>query len=334
MLTWSQWKSYQKPNSSTKITSQDSNQRVEPDKELMAWGNALKTITPGRKTCNTEPELTSGGRVKIFGKSAVDVPRLIEAAIGENLQKYRNCGSELFVCNSKCYRRLQRFEKAEKNLKSIKEEISVFFGNPVAWSSPQYSGDDLLRHAFSAPLLTSTPVSKSNQSKATETATETAVKLSIVYPSKPVNKTLTREYEALGKGLPSRIATAVMKCAPLTNLVIAKVLRLLKTEVGDLCSKKNPSLLRNCTQEALTNFDFEGLCNEWKKRAPIFYSFLLTACTTGPSQNTTTWLPSMAVAGSILLKQRNPHMNATASIMSLVLKTKSVEVSIALSHVC
>ncbi|KAL9977081.1 hypothetical protein ACROYT_G014446 [Oculina patagonica] len=80
---------------------------------------------------------------------------------------------------------------------------AVFFGNPVAWSSPQYSGDDLLRHAFSAPLLTSTPVSKSNQSKATETATETAVKLSIVYPSKPVNKTLTREYEALGKGFSS-----------------------------------------------------------------------------------------------------------------------------------
>lgn len=344
---------------------------------------------------------SSGGRVKIFGKSAVDVPRLIEAAIGENLQKYCNCGSELFVCSSKCYRKLQRFEKAEKNLKSIKEEIcsafnsinrrvkrqraveqsgdenvtlstqqpsaskslkftetessstaasyfattctsynrpAVFLGNPMAWSSPQYSGDDLLRQAFSAPLLTSTPVSKSNQSKATETATETAVKLSIVYPSKPVNNTLTQEYEALGKalahGLPSRIATAVMKCAQLTDLVIAKVLRLLKTEVGDLCSKKNPSLLRNCTQEALTNFDFEGLCNEWKERAPIFYSFLLTACTTGPHQNTTTWLPSMAVARSILLKQRNPQMNATASIMSLVLKTKSVEVSIALLHVC
>ena len=73
------------------------------------------------------------------------------------------------------------------------------------------------------------------------------------------------------------------------------------------------------------NFDFEDLWNEWKERAPIFYSLLLTA--TGSREKTTTWLPSMAVAGSILLKQRNPHMNATASIMSLVLKTKSIEVS-------
>lgn len=191
---------------------------------------------------------------------------------------------------------------------------AVFFGNPVAWTSPQYSGDELLRQAFSAPLLTSTPVHKQktlNQSKATET-TETTVKLSVVYPSKTVNKTLSREYEALGKALlhgpPSRVATAVLKCAPVTQLVIGKLLRLLKTEVGDLCSKKKPSSLRNCTKEGLMNFDFEDLCNERKERAPIFYSFLLTA--SGSREKTTTWLPSMAVAGSILLKQRNPHMQS------------------------
>ena len=55
-----------------------------------------------------------------------------------------------------------------------------------------------------------------------------------------------------------------------------------------------------------------------------FYSFLLTACTTGNSR--ITWLPSMAIAGSILLKQRNLHMTATAIITSLLLKTKSIEV--------
>ena len=200
----------------------------------------------------------------------------------------------------------------------------------MAWTSPQYSGAELVRQAFSAPLSMSTPVStqrRSNQSQATETAT---VKLSVSYSSKTVNKTLTKDYEALGKalihGLPSRIATAVLKCAPLTHLVIEKVFRLLKTEVGDLCSKKNPSLLRNSSKEDLVNFDLEKLCNEWKERAPLFYAFLLTACTSGHRQKTTTWLPSMAIAGSILLKQRNPHMNATASIMSLLLKTRSIEV--------
>ena len=108
---------------------------------------------------------------------------------------------------------------------------AVFFGNPLAWTSPQYSGAELVRQAFSAPLSTSTPVStqrRSNQSQATETAT---VKLSVSYSSKTVNKTFTKDYEALGKALihgpPSRIATAVLKCAPLTHLVIEKVFRLL-----------------------------------------------------------------------------------------------------------
>ena len=154
------------------------------------------------------------------------------------------------------------------------------------------------------------------------------MKISVHYPSKPVKKVLSKEYEALGKALvhgpPSRIATAVMKCAPLTHLLIKKVLRLLKSEVGDLCSKKKSFLLRNCTKEALTTFGFEELCREWSERSPVFYTFLLTACTTGNSM--ITWLPSMAISGSILLKRRNPHMNAAASITSLMLKTKSIEV--------
>ena len=99
------------------------------------------------------------------------------------------------------------------------------------------------------------------------------MKLSVVYLSKTVNKTLSREYIALGRaslhGPPSRVATAVLKCAPVTQLVIGKVLRLLKTEGGDLCSKKKPSSLRHCTKEGLMNFDFEELCNEWKERVPI-----------------------------------------------------------------
>ncbi|KAK3753107.1 hypothetical protein QZH41_020581, partial [Actinostola sp. cb2023] len=37
------------------------------------------------------------------------------------------------------------------------------------------------------------------------------------------------------------------------------------------------------------------------------------------------WLPSVAIAGSVLLKQRDSKMNATASIIGVLLKTKSME---------
>ena len=282
-----------------------------------------------RFLCNSLTQ-SSAGKVKIYHRSGIDFPQLIESAIGENVRDFQSCGSELFICNCKCYKKLQRLEKAKKSLDSIKQEIcstyqainrrvkrqradqivdgniapskrtsvakslkfnsvpatatsttsllattctsynrpAVFLGNPVAWASPQYAGDQLLRQAF-VPLITSTPASQQKTrkpSRVTETPSEVAVKISVNYPSKPVNKVLSKEYEALGKALvhgpPSRIATAVMKRAPLTHLVMEKVLRLLKTEVGDLCSKKKPSLLRNCTKEGWTTFAFEELCQE------------------------------------------------------------------------
>jgi len=37
------------------------------------------------------------------------------------------------------------------------------------------------------------------------------------------------------------------------------------------------------------------------------------------------WLPSVAIAGSVLLKQRNPQMNAIASVLGVV-KTGSMGV--------
>lgn len=72
------------------------------------------------------------------------------------------------------------------------------------------------------------------------------------------------------------------------------------------------------------NFDLVKLLDEWKERAPVFYSFLHTCSTS--KQATTNCSPSVAVAGSVLLKQRNNHMNDTASVLGLLIKTGSMEV--------
>ena len=52
----------------------------------------------------------------------------------------------------------------------------------------------------------------------------------------------------------------------------------------------------------------------------------------GPSSATkstrnTSWLPSVTVSGSVLLKQRNHEMSATAYVLGIVLKSRSTEVS-------
>ena len=180
-------------------------------------------------------------------------------------------------------------------------------------SSPLVSGSHF------RPGLTSTP-SSSNCDQ---------VKLSVQYPSKNVNKTLHGTYQAIGKalahGVPSRIAGAIMNCKSVRNHVVEKVMKIVSKEVSDLCSKRNPSLLRKTEKADLEKFDLELVCNEWKERAPIFYSFLLTSAV-NKTTKASTWFASLALAGSVLLKQRNSEMSASAAVIGILLKSKSIEV--------
>ena len=145
--------------------------------------------------------------------------------------------------------------------------------------------------------LTSTPVIAGlslHSSLQEEPYTSSATKLSIFYPSKTVNKCLTSRYEAIGKALiygpPQRIANAIVKSKSLTKHLVQSVLRLLSNEVCGLCSRSNPSLLRKCDGESLVNFSFQSVCEEWKSRAPIFYSFLVN-CSSVQLTREELWLP-------------------------------------------
>ena len=59
-------------------------------------------------------------RVRIFGKSSVDIQSLIKAAIDVDVTVFSS--SEIFICTANCYRRLIRFEKISNNLCSWGEE--------------------------------------------------------------------------------------------------------------------------------------------------------------------------------------------------------------------
>ncbi|KAK3748334.1 hypothetical protein QZH41_016897, partial [Actinostola sp. cb2023] len=145
--------------------------------------------------------------------------------------------------------------------------------------------------------LTSTPI-RIPRPENSRVNPASCVKLSVHYDSKTVNKTLPKEYELLGKALahgpPQRIAKAILNYLTLKKLVIEKVLRLVCSEASDLCSRKEPSLLRKTGKSDIVNFSFQSLCEEWKTKAPIFYAFLRTVAR---SKNAT-WLPSVAVAVS------------------------------------
>ncbi len=140
----------------------------------------------------------------------------------------------------------------------------------------------------------------------------TEVEITIKYPSKTVRHILDVQYELLAKALlydpPLRVATAVMKCPQICKYVVSKVFDNLGKEVSGLCLSKKPSLLRDTNKEHLTNFKLESLGKEWKTRAPLFYLFIITSSVKKTKANSP-WLPSMSLAGSILLKQRDGKMN-------------------------
>ena len=340
-------------------------------------------------------------KIRVLGKSAVDIPSLILRATKVDVNVYVE-RERFYICRTKCYNRLVRLQNALRKVEEIQQEIQQVFqsdesvrvkrlakepaGVPEAKKSlkfdssqrensaqdvssqaspaaiffpPPTSGivftsfarppvlsfggvspipgtpnSGFLRKAFGGSL-TSTPRSKpvvqEPQEVSGKESSETQVHISVTYPC---GKTYKRELEnhlaVIGKaivhGPQQRIASAVLKSDTLKQMVVEKVLKLMTVQLNELCSRKRPSIFRANTKEEIVNFDFARACQELKARAPIFYAFLMTsACV---KKETPDWLPSVEVAGSVLLKQRNSHMNACATVIGILLKSRSLEVRI------
>ena len=60
---------------------------------VVTMAETPKKIIDSEYKCFLCDAFTHSSRVKIFG---LDIPRLIESAVGENLGKYENSGSQMF----------------------------------------------------------------------------------------------------------------------------------------------------------------------------------------------------------------------------------------------
>ena len=98
------------------------------------------------------------------------------------------------------------------------------------------------------------------------------------------------------------------------------------TVVSYVCAKYGAFFTKCTILMLIRSTSMEAMCHEWKERAPIFYAFLMTIALSNGTKDSS-WLPSIALAGSILLKQRSRHMNGTATFLAIAFKTTSTEVS-------
>ena len=68
-------------------------------------------------------------------------------------------------------------------------------------------------------------------------------------------------------------------------------------KVACFVQEKNLSLLRKTSKEGLINIELESLGEEWKTWAALFHSFLVAASVKKEKVKSSSWLPSMSLAG-------------------------------------
>ena len=113
------------------------------------------------------------------------------------------------------------------------------------------------------------------------------------------------------------------------------VIRARAAECAELCSTKNISMARRCGSEDMLKFQPEALCQEWMEKAPLFYSIILSCAlsTRRKDTKTVTWLRSVAMAGSILLRERSRGMDAMQLLVTTIIKSSDSQVNL-LGHFC
>ena len=116
------------------------------------------------------------------------------------------------------------------------------------------------------------------------------------------------------------IVNAVLADSVLKEELLAAVVNELMRECDHLCGKKKVSTLRKSKADDLLQFSWEKLQSEWKEEAPTLYRILTAVATPRlAAEFSENKLPSVCVAGSILLRSRNLHMSTLQHLIGLIL---------------
>ena len=144
------------------------------------------------------------------------------------------------------------------------------------------------------------------------------------YPSEKKKKRLPASLEPLGKailrGTYEQIAAAAFRQPLIQRFLHEHFVREIGKQCDALRSTKVKSLLRKYSDEDMMDFSFEKLCLEWRERAPLFYHVLMICANPLHGIGSLDWIPSVALAGSVLLRERSKDMCAVALLVSRIIR--------------
>ena len=146
------------------------------------------------------------------------------------------------------------------------------------------------------------------------------VSIEIDWPSKTVKKNLSGELYSLGKflaiGTYKQIARAAWKIPGIKKELCNLFTKEVQKETADMCSKKQPSILRKNDKDSMNSLSIEKVSQEIETRAPLFHSVLKASSTNNFSVNRgcksakSDDFAAVTTAGSICLRNRCKNMNA------------------------
>jgi hypothetical protein len=167
------------------------------------------------------------------------------------------------------------------------------------------------------PQLTSTP-KKTKKPRAVENVPRKSsyVLVKVHWESKESSRILPDDLESLGKmlcrGTYTQIALAAWRCQRVREQIVILFLREIDRECSNVCSRKNPSILRRTSKEDIVEFSLNKLDCELKTRTPLLRSVLKVACfrKSNVERNNLYWMPAVCMASAICLKNRSPYLTA------------------------
>lgn len=153
-------------------------------------------------------------------------------------------------------------------------------------------------------------------------------------PSKPApwTRILNEEENKLGRALagghiPS-VAKAFMEHHQLRRAVLLLFLDEINRECNTLCSKIQPSLFRKIPVTQLQDFQWEGIISDLQNSAPTLLQILSSIVVRNDHRRNrtgTAHYPSICMAVSILLKERNRELCGLQYLVSLLLFSSHAE---------
>ena len=130
----------------------------------------------------------------------------------------------------------------------------------------------------------------------------------------------------LVRGTLKQIASAAWRCSELRPFIMKEFFKTIHKECANLCSKKEPSMLRKTSKSDILEFKFETLGEELSQRVPLLYGVLRTASLKKLSDDMH-WLPSACMAAAICLKNRSVEMTSVQLLVPIILKHSGLTVS-------